>query len=137
MSFIVVGAKELALEGDVIDEQSIGYHSLAYAEVFSGVAGLNRRLRHLEFLAIDAATEDFEIKGVMGKNAELRNRIADQIVSSLQGGQAQILLMSCFQNVIGNIAGFGHVEITVIHRLGNNYRHQAIFISDLFVVARL
>jgi hypothetical protein len=74
-----------------------------------------------------------EIKGVMGKNAELRNRIADQIVSGLQSGQAQILLMSRFQNVIGNIAGLGHVEITVIHRLGN----QAIFISDLFGVARL
>jgi histidinol phosphatase-like PHP family hydrolase len=28
-------------------------------------------------------------------------------------------------------------EITVIHRLGNNDRHQAIFISDLFGIARL
>jgi hypothetical protein len=51
----------------VIGEQRIGYYSLASTEVLSGVAGFNRRVRHLDFLAIDAATEDFEIKGVIGK----------------------------------------------------------------------
>ena len=77
MAFVLVGADQLALQWDVIGEQRIGNDSLAFAEVFAGVASFDRRVRRLEFLAVDAAIEDFQVKRVVWKDAELRNRVAD------------------------------------------------------------
>ncbi len=45
--------------------------------------------------------------------------------------------MGGFQDVIRNIAGFGHAEIAVVHRLGDDYRHEAVFIGNLLCIARL
>jgi hypothetical protein len=92
MAFVLVGADQLALQWDVIGEQRIGNDSLAFAEVLARVAGFYRRLRRLEFLAIDAAIEDFQVKRIVWKDAELRDVIANQIIGCLQGGQAQMLL---------------------------------------------
>ena len=39
--------------------------------------------------------------------------------------------------MIGNVAGLGHGEIPVIHRLGEDDRHQAVPVGDLLGVAWL
>ena len=65
------------------------------------------------------------------------DKIADLVVGRFQRGQTQVLLMRGLEDVIGYIAGLRHVEITVVHGLGNNHRHQAILIGDFLRIAWL
>lgn len=59
------------------------------------------------------------------------------VVGALQGRRSQILLRRGFQDVVGNIAGLCQGAVAVIHRLGQDHRHQTIRIGHLLGVAGL
>ena len=63
--------------------------------------------------------------------------VADPVVGRLQRRLAQVLLVGRLQHVVGNVAGARHDEVAVVHRLGDDDRHQAVCVGDLFGVARL
>ena len=101
------------------------------------MARLHCRVGDAEFLPIDAAVEHLQVKRVVREDRELCDKVADLIVRRFQRRQTQVLLMSGFEDVIRNVAGLGHVEITVVHGLSENHRHKAVFIGNLLRVTRL
>jgi hypothetical protein len=86
------------------------------------VPRLDGRISRAEFLPVNTAVENLQVKRVAGENRQLGDEIADLIVRRFQRGQTQVLLLDGFQDVIRNIAGLGHAEIAVVHRLGDDHR---------------
>jgi hypothetical protein len=48
-----------------------------------------------------------------------------------------MLLMGRLQDVVRDIAGFGHAQVAMVHGLGEDHGHQAVVVGDLLGVAGL
>src|ERR1039458_5234917 len=106
----------------MVGQQREGNDAAVLAEVLARVTRLDGRIGRAEFLSVNAAVENLQVKRVVRKDGQLGDEIADLIVRRFQRGQAQVLLMGGFQHVIRNVAGLGHAEIAVVHRLGDDHR---------------
>ena len=97
-----IRTQQLGLQRYVVGQQREGNDAAVLAEVLARVAGLDRRIGRAEFLSVDAAVENLQVKRVVRKNGQLGDEIADLVVRRFQRGQTQVLLMGGFQDVIRN-----------------------------------
>ena len=137
MAFVLIGPDQLRLQRHVIGEQGVGNNALALAEVLARVPGLDRRFRRREFLTIDTAIQDIGIERVQGKDGKVGNEVADPVAAVPERRQPNMLPVCFLQDVVGDVASFGHSGIAVAHGPSDDRRHQAVLVGDLFRVARL
>jgi len=71
------------------------------------------------------------------EDRQASDAVADPVVGRLQRGLAQVLLVGRLQHVVRNVAGARHDHVAVVHRLGDDHRHQTIGVGHLLGVARL
>ncbi len=67
----------------------------------------------------------------------MRDGVADAVVGRVQRCVAQVLLVGALQHVVRDVAGTRHDLVTVVHRLRDDDRHQAVGVGDLLRIARL
>ena len=137
MAFVLIGADEFRVQRDMIGEQGVGHDTSAAAEIFTRVARLDRRLGRSEFLAVDGAEQETWIEGVKWKDGQRRDEIADSVAGFPQRGEPDVLTGGLRENMIRNIACFGHSAVAASDRAGENGRRQAVFTGDFSGVARL
>jgi len=133
----LVRADEPALQRHVVAQQRVGDHTVAVPEIFARVARFQSRPFHAELLTIDSTIQCVEVERVMREDRQAGDSVTDPVVSGLQRRLTQVLLVGRFQHVVRNVAGPLHDQVAVIHRLGNDDRHQTVRVGDLFGVTRL
>jgi hypothetical protein len=121
----------------MVTQQGVGDDPFATAEILARMARLDGRPLHTELLTVDATIERIDIKRIVREDRQSGNAIADPVVGGLERRLAQVLLVGRLQHMIGNIAGTGHDPVTVVHRLGDDDRHQTVRVGDLLCIAGL
>src|SRR5664279_6288179 len=98
MAFMLIGSQQLGLQRHMVGQQRKGNNAAVPAEVFARVPRLDGRISRAEFLPVNTAVENLQVKRVVGENRQLGDEIADLIVRRFQRGQTQVLLLGGFQD---------------------------------------
>ncbi len=80
MAFMLIRAQQLSLQRHMIGQQREGSDATALAKVFARVTRLDGRISRAEFLPVNTAVENLQVKRVVGENGQLGDEIADLIV---------------------------------------------------------
>lgn len=85
-------------------------------------------------MPVHAAVQHIHVDGVVREDRQVGDEVAEDVARLNQRGWPQVLLMRGLQNVIRDVAGFGHFEVAMVHGLRNDHGHQAVSVGDFLGV---
>lgn len=123
VTFVFVGSNDGGVDGDMVSHQSVGDNPFFEAKVFGRIAGIDGVDAGFKFLTVTAGMDRF-FEIIVAKKGERGDGIADEIIGLAQGFQADEVIRSGAQAMIGNIRDLTHCAQAHIgapsHQSGSN-----------------
>lgn len=137
VAFAVVYANQVPVDWDVVTQQCISHHDFTVTKIFTGIPGFHCRALYTKFLPVNVAIKSLRFKRIEQKNWQCFYSVDYTILAVSRDARRRYCLVRSLQYIERYIAGSRHHVITMLHRLGNDDRHQAVCISFLIGVTEL